>query len=85
MMWVVEVSLALRATGERANPIAPDDTLQAQVTHQPLHCVTRNVEALAVHLPPDFALPVNAKSFRQRRVAAQASDPDHAGLDLITA
>ena len=45
----------------RAHRLAPDYTLQAQVTHQPLDGASRDGEALAVHLPPDFAHPVNAK------------------------
>ena len=45
----------------RAHRFAPDYPLQAQVAHQPLNGASRDGEALAVHLSPDLAHPVNAE------------------------
>ncbi len=58
----------------RAHRLAPDYTLQAQVAHQPLNSASRDGEALAIHLSPDLAHPVNAEVLRK--------NADHLGLEV---
>lgn len=38
-----------------ADRFAANDTLQAEVSHQPLHRASRKIESFALHLPPDLA------------------------------
>ena len=61
----------------RAHRLAPDYTLQAQVAHQPLDGASRDGEALAVHLSPDLAHPVNAE--------VVSKNTDHLGLQITIA
>lgn len=45
----------LRLVADRgANRLATNDTLQAQLPHQPLHRISSNIEPFALHLPPDL-------------------------------
>lgn len=38
-----------------ADRFAANDTLQAEVPHQPLHRTSRNIEPFPLHLPPNLA------------------------------
>ena len=53
----------------------PRMTLQAQVAHQSLDRASRDGEALAVHLSPDFAHPVDAEVL--------GKDAQHLGLQIL--
>jgi hypothetical protein len=44
-----------------ASRLAADHPLQTKISHQPLHSAARDIEALALHLPPYLAHPVNAE------------------------
>ena len=42
-----------------ADRFAANDTLQAEVPHQPLHRTSRNIEPFPLHLPPNLADPID--------------------------